>query len=188
MSEYIQIVSKLKPKSILPEDQRFKIIDLTDIDANLTGNNNILCRNNHNIVNSGLQWNFNNNSCIINGNTHIMGNIYISGALFENSDKELKQDIIKITNAIDTLENIDGIKFKWRNSNRYDYGIIAQQIEKIIPEAVTINQSTGYKQIAYIKLIPFLLQAIKELNERLTKLQKGKEKKNKFKFFKRLFK
>ena len=111
MSEYIQIVSKLKPKSILPEDQRFKIIDLTDIDANLTGNNNILCINNNNIVNSGLQWNFNNNSCIINGNTHIMGDIYISGALFENSDKELKQDIIKITNAPSAINSLPKISF-----------------------------------------------------------------------------
>ena len=55
--------------------------------------------------------------------------------------------------------------------------MIAQEVQKIIAEMVSINKSTGYKQISYIKLIPFLLESIKELNKRIEILENKNNKK-----------
>jgi hypothetical protein len=87
------------------------------------------------------------------------------------SDRTLKKDVSKIVNAREILEQIEPVQFKWVSSGKQAYGVIAQEIEKILPDLVTTNEETGLKSVAYIQMIPFLIQQIKDLTEEIDKLK-----------------
>jgi hypothetical protein len=90
---------------------------------------------------------------------------------YSTSDKRLKINIAPISSPLDKLDQITGIEFDWDTAKQSDYtghdvGVIAQEIEEIIPEAV-ITRENGYKAVKYEKIIPLLIEAIKELKERI---------------------
>jgi Chaperone of endosialidase len=102
---------------------------------------------------------------------------------FSTSDSRLKQKIEPISDAMKKVQQISGVEFEWTDEylafhggedNQYirrrDVGVIAQQVEQILPEAV-ISRDNGYLAVDYDKLVPLLLQAIKELNERIEQLE-----------------
>ncbi len=168
MSQFIQISSKLKQKN----NQSFKLLDLTDIEVNFqTSDYNVLCSDGLTITKSGIDWDLIEKYCTIGGDLHI------SGTLFENSDIRLKSNIVKISNPLQTIKKLEGVQFTWNKNGKLDYGMIAQQVEKVIPQMVSQKNSTEYKQISYIKLIPFLLESIKELNKRIEILENKNNKK-----------
>ena len=97
-----------------------------------------------------------------------------------SSDQRLKDDIIKIDTALDKVEKVNGYQFTWNNNIddfracTVDYGVIAQELENVLPHAVDIN-NRGYKTVNYNSLIPLLIEAIKELSGRVKELEKGDE-------------
>lgn len=80
------------------------------------------------------------------------------------SDITLKKDVKPIENALSMISKIDGIEFSWIENDKKSYGVIAQQIENLIPDLVNSNE---YKSVNYSGMIAFLIQAIKELNKKL---------------------
>jgi hypothetical protein len=54
----------------------------------------------------------------------------------------------------------------------HDVGVIAQEIEKVLPEVVT-TRDNGYKAVKYEKIVPLLIEAIKEQQEQIDELRKG---------------
>ena len=74
---------------------------------------------------------------------------------------------------------MQGIKFDWipkegvHGNEGHDVGVIAQEIEKVLPEVVT-TRDNGYKAVKYEKIIPLLVEAIKELQEEIKELKKDK--------------
>ena len=103
-------------------------------------------------------------------------NLLVKGDIiaFSTSDKNLKDDIKNIENPLDKVSKLNGVTFTWNDKqNSYkgsDVGIIAQEVEKIIPEAVTIRD-TGYKAVKYEKIIPLLIESIKELIDKTEALE-----------------
>ena len=97
-----------------------------------------------------------------------------------SSDRNLKNDVIKIDTALDKIETISGYEFTWNkliDDHRVgtkDYGVLAQELEEILPHAVDIN-NRGYKTVNYNSLIPLLIEAVKELSGRVKELEKGDE-------------
>jgi hypothetical protein len=81
------------------------------------------------------------------------------------SDQLLKTNITEISDALDIINNLEGFKFNWKDSGKQSLGIIAQDIEKILPELVTTHNQ--YKTVNYIGLIPILIEAVKELYRRI---------------------
>jgi hypothetical protein len=85
------------------------------------------------------------------------------------SDKKLKKDIKPITNALDRIDKISGVTFKWKEQTAMDCytesGVIAQEIKEVLPEAV--EEVDGILRVNYYQLIPLLIQAIKELKNNL---------------------
>lgn len=174
MSQYIQIISKLKPKN-WQNNNKFYLLDITNLQVDLeSAEKNLLFVKNSSLITSGISWQDELEYCNINGDLHI------NGSLFENSDEKLKTNVITISNAIQKLENINGVSFTWRQNGANDYGVIAQQLEKYLPQMVNQNTITGTKQVSYIKLIPFLIQAVKELNDKIQQLEKKKTLFNRF--------
>ena len=91
-----------------------------------------------------------------------------------SSDKLLKTNIKPIENPLDLLKEINGSTFIWKNDvqKKRDFGVIAQDVEKDIPELVN-TYDDGYKKVQYIKFIPILIQCIKKQQEQIKELQQN---------------
>ena len=108
----------------------------------------------------------------------VLGEIRAAGDItaFYSSDERLKTNITPIDNALNKLEQIKGYTFDWvpkegvHSHEGNDIGVIAQEVEKIIPNVVT-TRDTGYKAVQYEKLVPFLIQAIHELQLKVKQLE-----------------
>ena len=104
------------------------------------------------------------------GNTTISGTTYCTGDViaFYTSDERLKDNAKPIESALEKVKKISGVEFDWNNKQTthtgHDVGVLAQQIEAVLPEAVT-TRDDGYKAVKYEKIIPLLIEAIKELSK-----------------------
>jgi hypothetical protein len=90
-----------------------------------------------------------------------------STALVCSSDARLKKDVVILSSALDKVTALRGVSFRWVNQQDGTLrpGLIAQEVEQVIPEAVSTD-GNGYKAIAYTNLIPYLIEATKELEAR----------------------
>lgn len=96
---------------------------------------------------------------------------------FSTSDIRLKDNIKTIDKALDKVNSIQGIEFDWiekedvHGNSGHDIGVIAQEIEKILPDVVTTRDS-GYKAVKYEKIVPLLIEAIKDLSKQVDGLKR----------------
>jgi hypothetical protein len=92
-------------------------------------------------------------------------------ALSCTSDARLKKDVSTIGSALDKIMQMRGITFHWLNqtddTNRF--GLLAQEVEAAVPELVSTN-SEGFKSVNYTNVIPFLVEAIRELQNEIQAL------------------
>lgn len=89
------------------------------------------------------------------------------------SDITLKENISNISSPIETIQQLNGIQFNWKDTGLKSYGVIAQEIEKILPELVH-ESDDGIKHVSYIPLIAFLIEAIKDLQVQVNCLKSSK--------------
>jgi len=96
---------------------------------------------------------------------------------FYSSDIRLKENIHPIQNALEKVESISGNTYDWKvgyeefhSHKGNDIGVIAQEIEQILPQIVT-NRDNGYKAVQYEKIVPLLIEAIKELSAKVKELE-----------------
>ena len=78
------------------------------------------------------------------------------------SDVALKDNIAVVQNPLDIISAISGYTFNWKSDGKEAVGVLAQEVEKVLPQLVRTN-SDGHKAVSYDSLIPILLEAIKEL-------------------------
>ena len=94
---------------------------------------------------------------------------------FYSSDERLKTNIKPIDDPLAKVISIGGYTFDWTEESDKEgssTGVIAQEIEKLgLPDLVTTRKKTGYKAVDYEKLVPLLIEAIKELNTKVDDLQ-----------------
>jgi len=95
------------------------------------------------------------------------------------SDLTLKDNVSKIDNALDKVLKLRGVQFDWNNTSKkgtHDIGVVAQEVEAIFPELVKTLESpfltegedaTSVKAVAYDRLVGVLIEAIRELNEKI---------------------
>ena len=94
---------------------------------------------------------------------------------FSTSDQRLKDNITSIPNALNKVLSISGNTFDWNEKSERegnDVGVVAQEILEVLPEAVTIRDN-GYLAVRYEKLVPLLIEAIKELKVEINELKGG---------------
>jgi hypothetical protein len=92
---------------------------------------------------------------------------------YYSSDERLKDNITPISDAINKINQIGGYEFDWNSNSSHsghDVGVIAQEIEKVLPEVVA-NRDTGYKAVRYEKIVALLIQAIKEQQLQIDELK-----------------
>lgn len=89
--------------------------------------------------------------------------------LNSTSDLAYKEQVESITDAYSILEKINAVSFNWKATGRKSYGVIAQELQQILPELVT--QGNEGLAVSYIPLIAILIQSIKEQNEKIRNLE-----------------
>ncbi len=107
----------------------------------------------------------------INNDLHVGGDI----TAFSSSDRNLKENITIIPNALDKVKALTGNTFTWKPVNETvsgetDTGVIAQEVEALGLPGITTTREDGTKAVRYEKLIPILIQAIKELSAKVDAL------------------
>jgi hypothetical protein len=121
---------------------------------------------------------------IVDGGVGIAADLHVGGDItaFSSSDQNLKQNLNIIPNAIDKVNAIAGYTFQWKESTdvnfhplyskggELDTGVIAQEIEALGLPGITTTREDGVKAVRYEKLVPLLIQAIKELDDKVNSL------------------
>ena len=108
-----------------------------------------------------------------------IGTFSDNGAYAAVSDERLKDNINTIAGATSKVKQLRGVTHTWKpklqdpdNPTAISYGLIAQEVEAVIPEVVkTAENEDGYKAVAYDNLVPLLIETIKELEARITILE-----------------
>ncbi len=97
------------------------------------------------------------------------GNATLAGTLTESSDVALKTNINTIDSALNKVNQMRGVSYDRIDTNISSTGLIAQELEKIAPELVQDNEE--YKSVSYTKLTAYLVEAIKELSNKVKDLE-----------------
>ena len=118
---------------------------------------------------------------VVTGGVGISGALNVGGDItaFATSDEKLKENLVPIPNAVDKVGIITGYTYKWKTEGTdyasvhgtEDTGVIAQQIEALGLPGITTTRENGTKAISYKRLIPILIEAIKELDTRVKTLE-----------------
>ena len=86
------------------------------------------------------------------------------------SDATLKTNIVPIENPLGILEKITGVSFDWRDNEGSAEGVLAQDVEQVLPNAVSTDEK-GKKSVSYNNLVGVLIEAVKGQQEQINKLK-----------------
>ena len=96
---------------------------------------------------------------------------------FYSSDERLKDNIKYIGKPLEKIEKIGGYTYDWNDKQDIyevgskDVGVIAQEIEEVLPELV-VTRDNGFKAVKYEKIVPLLIESIKELKKEVDDIKK----------------
>lgn len=113
-----------------------------------------------------LIWgDFSTDSLVINGDQHVTGNITYVGTLTDVSDRRLKENFDSLNRVIALLGKLQAYSYNMKGDEKSikEYGLIAQEVQKVFPEIVKEIDQEGHIGVSYIQLVPILIEAIKEL-------------------------
>jgi hypothetical protein len=134
-------------------------------------------------ANNTASTNRSTGSVVIVGGLGVSGDINAGGEItaFATSDARFKTNIENIPNALSKIEKLNGVTFNWndlakevesKDTEVKEAGVIAQEVNEVLPEVVTVREN-GYMAVRYEKLVPLLIEAIKELHEEIKTLKNG---------------
>ena len=115
------------------------------------------------------------------------GDLEVTGEVtsFSTSDKRLKENINSLNDSLSIIDKLNPVSFNWnndakelsknKNTDNKQYGLIAQELEEILPSLVHDMYHGEYKGVDYEKLIPILISAVKELSNEIKELKKKYE-------------
>lgn len=108
---------------------------------------------------------------------HVMG----SGAYVDASDIRFKRDIVSISNASEIISQLRGVEYSLRAeefpdrgflTNTRELGFIAQEVEQVLPQVV-VHDSDGFEHVAYARVVPVVVEALKNEQRRVSKCNKS---------------
>ncbi len=110
------------------------------------------------------------------------GNWVAGGNVTAYSDERLKTNVNTIDNALDIVDQLRGVSFDWKRNGEHSIGVIAQEVEKVLPELVVTGEAKNpdteeveeVKSVDYGKITGVLINAIKELRAEVKELKAGK--------------
>jgi hypothetical protein len=106
---------------------------------------------------------------------------------FATSDIRLKENIKPLKNALERINKINGVEYDWTDEHikkqggedsyfirKHDVGVIAQELQDVLPEVVA-QRDNGYLAVKYEKIVPLLIEAVKELTIKIKQLESNKQ-------------
>lgn len=99
------------------------------------------------------------------------GNLTAGGTITANSDQSLKENIITITDALGKVNSLRGVEYDRIDYKSHQIGLIAQEVEKVLPDVVFTNPDDGLKSVAYSNVVAVLIEAIKEQDKKIKVLE-----------------
>ena len=117
---------------------------------------------------------------VIAKDAHIGEDVLADGDVvaYNSSDIRLKDNIQVIQGSLDKIGEIRGVEFDWNDKSPgwarergHDVGVIAQEVQKVVPEIV-VERKSGYLGVDYKRLVPLLIESVKELKEEIEELKK----------------
>ena len=129
------------------------------------------CVDNHNIY-----WATNTtNTMRLSGSTLYLAADVVAQSTSASSDEKLKENVQVVENALDKVCELNGVTFKWKDSGRDGAGVTAQNVEKVLPSAVSavegmekgddMSPTESHLTVEYNQLSALFIEAIKELKE-----------------------
>lgn len=97
---------------------------------------------------------------------YVSGSIRATGNITANSDLTLKKNLQLIDNPAEKLMSLNGYSYQWKENDEYQYGVIAQEVEKVMSYAVQTGNN-GIKGVAYNQLTPLLIEGFKLHNQKI---------------------
>jgi hypothetical protein len=116
-------------------------------------------------------------SVITNDGTNVVmsGNLTVQGTSvtansFIYSDARLKENIAPLSSALAKIQKINGVSFDWKKDGAHDIGVIAQNVEAVVPELV-YTDADGIKSVKYANMVALLIEAVKEQQAEIDSLK-----------------
>ena len=103
---------------------------------------------------------------VASSGVNVTGDMVASGNVTAYSDAKLKTEISSIDNALDIVGKLRGVNYKWLSNGQADIGVIAQEVEEVVPEVVKTSED-GTKSVDYGRLVSILINAVNELKEEI---------------------
>jgi hypothetical protein len=111
---------------------------------------------------------------VISQRLHVNGQILAEGDITAFSDERLKENITTIPNALEKVTQLRGVQYTRKDTQQQGIGVIAQEIEKVLPEVViTNNDEDKTKSVAYGNVVGLLIEAVKDLQKEVEELKRN---------------
>jgi hypothetical protein len=104
------------------------------------------------------------------GNATLYGTFTATADIVAYSDERIKDNVETIDNALDKVNQLRGVSFNRKSDGKQSIGVIAQEIEKVLPEVVT-EDDKGIKGVSYGNIVGVLIEAIKEQQKQIDELK-----------------
>ena len=125
--------------------------------------------NNNQISNGAGYTTYTSNQATNTNSAVTFASVYASGNVTAYSDVSLKENIHTISDALSKVTKLRGVSYVRKDTKQKSIGVIAQEIEKVLPEVV---ETTEYKSVAYGNIVGLLIESIKELKTEVDDLKK----------------
>ena len=103
-----------------------------------------------------------------NNTGKIQANAYLT-----YSSIRYKKDVEPLEDPLGTLNKLDGVSYVWKDTGKKDYGFIAEEVGKVLPDIVEFAQDSEYaNSMDYIRIISFLVEGVKEQDKKIANLEK----------------
>lgn len=100
------------------------------------------------------------------GGVGVTGNVHCQG-VYNHSDERLKTNMVSLgTQALEAIGAMGGYTFTWRSSGQPSVGVMAQEVQAVAP--LLVENSGEYLSVDYAKIVPYLIEAVKELSARMS--------------------
>lgn len=142
-------------------------------------NGKIQCHSNHMYFQTNSTWIFRSDNGTERAYIYNNGNFVANGNVTAYSDIRLKKDIVTIDSPIEKIKQMRGVYYKEIETDRPRTGVIAQELEKVLPEVVIDNdttdpqtgETTSTKSVDYGNMVGLLIEAIKEQQDEIERLR-----------------
>tara|TARA_Y100000590_G_scaffold470162_1_gene662452 strand:+ start:5064 stop:6311 length:1248 start_codon:yes stop_codon:yes gene_type:complete len=169
--EYADVSSYVNSTDKLPYLSFYRYAGETGSSNLFTESSNFIYPNttSHTVVIGASSLSDASNALEVTGTSIIDGTLKATEVI-ATSDKKLKKNIKKFKNALTKLDQIKGVSFKWKKTNEKSYGVIAQDVEIVLPDAVNTDYD-GNKAVNYNSIVALLVESVKNINNKYNQLE-----------------